>query len=50
MTDKKQLYVRELSKVGHLEFGPASQDLHQVEAFVGLQPADGGEEEPGGRR
>lgn len=31
-------HLRELGKVGHLDFGPASQDLHQVEAFVCLEP------------
>lgn len=48
---KRKKYVRELCDVGHLDFSPASQELHQVEAFVCLEPTgDEEEEEKGGRR
>lgn len=38
-------YIRELGEVRHLDLSHASQDLHQVEAFVRLQPTDEEEEE-----
>ena len=38
-------YVRELGEVRHLDLSHASQDLHQVKAFVRLQPTDEEEEE-----
>lgn len=50
LTDEKQPYVRELGEVGHLDLGQASQDLHQVDAFVCLEPADDGDEEAGRKR
>lgn len=38
-------YLRELCKVSHLDFGHAGQDLHQVEAFICLEPAGDKKEE-----
>lgn len=46
----KQLYIRELSEVGHLDFRHSSQDLHQVEAFVCLEPTDDGDGDEGGQK
>lgn len=40
---EKLKYKPELSKVGHLDFSHASQNLHHVKAFVRLEPT--GEEE-----
>lgn len=45
---EKQKYIRELGNVGHLDFGHACQDLHQVQAFVCLEPT--GEEEAGEKK
>lgn len=42
---EKLKHKPELRKVRHLDLGHASQDLHQVEAFVRLEPT--GEEERG---
>lgn len=44
----KKKYVRKLGEVSHLDFSPASQDLHQVKAFVCLEPTDDEEEEDRG--
>lgn len=33
-------YSRELCEVGHVDVGHVSQDLHQVKAFVSLQPTE----------
>lgn len=42
---KTELYIRELSEISHLDFCHSSQDLHQVEAFVCLEPTDDDDEE-----
>lgn len=42
---KKQMYIRELSEISHLDFRHSSQDLHQVEAVVCLEPTDDDDEE-----
>ncbi|TNN75904.1 hypothetical protein EYF80_013874 [Liparis tanakae] len=44
-SDQEQKYLRELGEVGHLDSGPASQDLHQLEAFVRLESTGDEEEE-----
>lgn len=42
---KNQMYIRELSEISHLDFRHSSQDLHQVEAVVCLEPTDDDDEE-----
>lgn len=39
------MYIRELSEISHLDFCHSSQDLHQVEAVVCLEPTDDDDEE-----
>lgn len=43
--EKKLDYKPELSKVGHLDFSHASQNLHHVKTFIRLEPT--GDEEGG---
>lgn len=42
------IYVQELGEISHPDVCPTSQDLHQMKAFVCLQPTAG--EEAGWRR
>lgn len=46
---EERKYKPELSKVGHLDFSHASQNLHHVKAFVCLEPT-GDEKKVGLRR
>lgn len=50
MKEKRLGYKPELSKVSHLDFSHASQNLHQVKTFIRLEPTGEEEEEKRVRR
>lgn len=50
MREKRLDYKPELSKVGHLDFSHASQNLHHVKTFIRLEPTGDEEGKKGVRR